>query len=468
MIIEQKLKGEYRFDMIVPIAETFKQNGTTNLRGVGSTTDQSLSRHKMEESAIADMNDQAAGLAGFLNHDPDQVFGQIVGVESAGADKYVPIFQLLTDHPNPGVVEARDKILHWIDNKMSIGLSIGGLITEAKLIIEEDENGDITNWYILIQHIKLLETSVTPIPAVWETKGTVRKQAACYGPLCHQMVHTAFKQELKQINFKSEDLNDPSAILSQFKLEQGAGTPKVNSTGFGNAKAAIKAGKINTGNWSAPEATKDNCIAYYPDEDPKNKAYYGFPVMKGGEVYSKGVGSALGYAKKNGYKDVANAAQTLSDMIKDKKNQSTGDNMDEEFKQMLKLLMKDREDRIAKEEAEEAARKEKERLDTFKQEVLDEVTEKVTESIKEDMLTKTDLQEFVAELRGDKKHVQSSKQGGKEPEIEEEEERDIKGTFTGKDIVGQAIKNPVGEFGHYGGKQVKQMTSLELVRKYAN
>ena len=185
--------------MIVPIMEKLEQDGSDLLVGVGSTTNVSLSRHKMSQNAIQEMKQQAVGLPGFLNHDPDQVFGQIVDVRESSADEYVPVFKMLSDHQNPTVVAARDKVNHWLENGMQLGLSMGGVIKEAKIIETYDNNDNLIDYYLDIQSIKLLETSVTPIPAVWETRGTVKKQNVCQGPLCNQMINQAFKQEIKEL-----------------------------------------------------------------------------------------------------------------------------------------------------------------------------------------------------------------------------------------------------------------------------
>jgi hypothetical protein len=194
--------------MVIPVEEHIEQDSGDLLVGVGSTTNTSLSRHKMSQTAIEQMKQQAVGLPGFLNHDPDQVFGQIVDVKESGPDEYVPVFKMLSDHENPNVVEARDKVNHWLANGMQIGLSMGGVIQEAKVVEKYDDQGNLLDYYLDIQSIKLLETSVTPIPAVWETRGTVKKQAACQGPVCTQMINAAFKEEVDELKALKQSVDE--------------------------------------------------------------------------------------------------------------------------------------------------------------------------------------------------------------------------------------------------------------------
>ena len=204
--------------MVIPL----NQDGEDLLVGVGSTTNKSLSRHKMSQNAIAQMKQQAIGLPGFLNHDPDQVFGQIVDVKQSGPDKYIPVFKMLSTHENPAVNVARDKVNHWLDNGMQLGLSMGGVIQEAKLVEQYDDKGNLIDYHLDIQSIKLLETSVTPIPAIWDTRGTVKKEGVCYGPLCNQMIKAAFKDELTELKAlkQSADIHIEEDVVDNVKIEE--------------------------------------------------------------------------------------------------------------------------------------------------------------------------------------------------------------------------------------------------------
>lgn len=66
-----------------------------------------------------------------------------------------------------------------------------------------------------------------------------------------------------------------------------------------HASGLVHTGKINHGSWAAPEErNSENCIGHDAGA-AGTKDEWKYPIIKDGEVYSKGVGSALAYAEKD-------------------------------------------------------------------------------------------------------------------------------------------------------------------------
>ena len=145
------------------------KEGQILMEGLASTSNRSRTGHRMLKSAIQMMKDAAIDLPIFLSHDPNQVVGRIIEVKQSSDEEFVPIFEVFGLSGNDIVDAPVHKVLHWLKNGLELGLSIGGNITQAKLV--ETDNGEI-GWDI--ETIDLIETSITPIPAVSETKGKTK------------------------------------------------------------------------------------------------------------------------------------------------------------------------------------------------------------------------------------------------------------------------------------------------------
>jgi HK97 family phage prohead protease len=169
------------FKFTVPVQQNYKEDGRQYLSGLASTTNTSATGHRMLMSAIQRMKEMAVGLPGFLNHNPDKVYGQIVSVEESSDNEFNPVFQLFKLTGKPLVDEALEKILHWLDEGLKLGMSIGGRITKARFIEEDDD------YIIEIKDLELYEVSVTPIPAVTETRGKTKMVDSCNDPISCQI-----------------------------------------------------------------------------------------------------------------------------------------------------------------------------------------------------------------------------------------------------------------------------------------
>jgi hypothetical protein len=90
----------------------------------------------------------------------------------------------------------------------------------------------------------------------------------------------------------------------------------VNQSAISAARAAIKAGRIDHGEWDGDAAKSEgahNCAAEEGDEAK-------YPIMRGGKVSMKGLATALTYAKtKGGGAELVEALQGLDDAINAKK-----------------------------------------------------------------------------------------------------------------------------------------------------
>jgi hypothetical protein len=110
---------------------------------------------------------------------------------------------------------------------------------------------------------------------------------------------------------KKHGRNHATTALFSREIELG-----MNSSVHSRAMAAIKAGKISHGDWSAPDATADNAMLHVP-ENKGNKDEYKYPIFtSGGDLSAKGVGSALAYAEKNNESAIVGPLKSISDAIK--------------------------------------------------------------------------------------------------------------------------------------------------------
>lgn len=110
-------------------------------------------------------------------------------------------------------------------------------------------------------------------------------------------------------------------------------TNNLNRPGYSRASSLISQGKINHGPWSFSAAdgnkilgpNKDNWAEYSKHHLGTNSAFpqnskehYSYPILKNGQVYAKGVASAMGYSEQYNDSAINAACHTLSDKIKKK------------------------------------------------------------------------------------------------------------------------------------------------------
>lgn len=178
-----------KFNFAIPLKKDSTSNGTLVLIGTASTTDKDTMGDKIADEAIVSMKEQLEnGLTLFDSHEYtlDTVYGKIYNREGPD-DELSVYFEILESK--------RAKIEELLDNGIELGLSIGGMVLDS-------EYSDDT---YTIKEIKLIEISLTPLPANLDTLGTVtRKKSLCKRNICSQI--------FKSMNLEDEDMIDENKI----------------------------------------------------------------------------------------------------------------------------------------------------------------------------------------------------------------------------------------------------------------
>lgn len=95
---------------------------------------------------------------------------------------------------------------------------------------------------------------------------------------------------------------------------------EVNEPGFAKAMGLIEAGKVSDSPWAFTSADKGNAkpddfLATDGSMAPDAEGFHKYPLVKGGQVYKRGVSAAQGRATANGAAAVADAAKKLMDAL---------------------------------------------------------------------------------------------------------------------------------------------------------
>lgn len=142
----------------------FEKNGSLILEGVASTNNPDLEGDIISRDCISSMKKQAQTLNIHADHlyDIGDVIGNILSVVETDDSLLMINFNII---PSYAV-----KVKELLDAGVKLGLSIGGVITN--FMDNYNDDGDYIGW--IIYEIKLLEISLTPVPANWDTYGTVK------------------------------------------------------------------------------------------------------------------------------------------------------------------------------------------------------------------------------------------------------------------------------------------------------
>ena len=202
------------------LEKQFPLNGSEELilEAIASTSSLDEEGDMITNECIESMKKQALGLNIHLdhNHDTHNVIGNVIEVLETDNKTLKIKFKILPSW--------QSKILEYLDNGIALGLSIGGAVKD----FEETESG----WEI--KDIKLYEISLTPLPANWDTFGTVKVSseeelvtAKCFDGACKQVL-----TNLKSLDITKdvEDGEDPDEddriteeevinIINQFGIE---------------------------------------------------------------------------------------------------------------------------------------------------------------------------------------------------------------------------------------------------------
>jgi phage head maturation protease len=121
--------------------------------------------------------------------------------------------------------------------------------------------------------------------------------------------------------------------LSIKDLVEKASEIKANAPGVNHAKSLASAGKISHSPWDDSHVVRSSAnstsfLGVDRSQKPENQSYWKFPVILNSQVNRTAVGSAIAYAEKNGYTDIAEAGKaiaTLCDKHEDIKDEPVDD-----------------------------------------------------------------------------------------------------------------------------------------------
>ena len=158
------------------------EDGTLVIEGVASTTNKDLQGDIVLPSAIRSMKEQLLTTTKNLHGDHwyglEGIYGAIKDVLDSD-DNSLKIRAVLRKSKSPEIKE-------MLDIGVNLGLSIGGKITEYTIL--EDYGWEIKD-------LRLMEISLTGMPANWDTYGTIQEstdseeksivKAKCLAGACH-------------------------------------------------------------------------------------------------------------------------------------------------------------------------------------------------------------------------------------------------------------------------------------------
>lgn len=176
-----------QFQLFVPLTNksqpevkyTENSDGTLMIEGTASTTNKDLQGDIILPSAIRSMKEQllttTRNLHGDHRYGLDGIYGAIKEVLDSSDDS-LEICAQLRKSKSPEIKE-------MLDIGVNLGLSIGGKITEYTIL--EDHGWEIKD-------LRLMEISLTGMPANWDTYGTIQEstdksivKANCLAGACH-------------------------------------------------------------------------------------------------------------------------------------------------------------------------------------------------------------------------------------------------------------------------------------------
>lgn len=203
---------EQQFQLYVPFTKnqhsinftknyTENEDGTLTIEGIASTINKDLQGDIILPSAIRSMKEQllttTKNLHGDHRYGLDGIYGAIKEVLDTD-DTSLKIRADLLKAKSP-------QIKDMLDVGVNLGLSIGGKITEYTVL---EDHG----WKI--KDLKLMEISLTSMPANWDTYGTIQEsvdksivKAKCLAGACHVIRKNSgdIMTQTEENNFKKEE-----------------------------------------------------------------------------------------------------------------------------------------------------------------------------------------------------------------------------------------------------------------------
>ena len=192
-----------QFQLFVPFSQKSQEdetkysendNGTLTIEGIASTTNKDLQGDIILPSAIRSMKKQLLTTTKNLHGDHLYGLDGIYGAIKEVLDSDDTSLKIKAD-----ILKAKSpQIKDMLDVGVNLGLSIGGKITEYTIL--EDHGWEIKD-------LRLMEISLTGMPANWDTYGTIQEstdksivKAKCLAGACH-----VIRKNLGEIMTKNEE-----------------------------------------------------------------------------------------------------------------------------------------------------------------------------------------------------------------------------------------------------------------------
>lgn len=182
-----KITSELSNKQITKKSLDLNDDGSLELEGVASTSNKDLQGDVISRECIEKMKTQALNRNIHADHiyDLDDVIGAITEVYDTDSTTLKIKFKII-----PSVAP---KIKELLDTGVHLGLSIGGNIIDYTETYTND--GDY-GW--IVNDINLLEISLTPLPANWDSYGTVTSAKGLVEAKCLTGACSLIRKNLKE------------------------------------------------------------------------------------------------------------------------------------------------------------------------------------------------------------------------------------------------------------------------------
>ena len=175
---------------------TENSDGTLTIEGIASTTNKDLQGDIILPSAIRSMKEHLLGTTKNLHGDHWYGLDGIYGAVKEVLDSDDSSLKIRADILRSKSAQIKD----MLDVGVQLGLSIGGKITEYTIL--ENQGWEIKD-------LRLMEISLTGMPANWDTYGTIQEstgksivKANCLAGACH-----VIRKNIGENMTNNEDLN---------------------------------------------------------------------------------------------------------------------------------------------------------------------------------------------------------------------------------------------------------------------
>lgn len=185
------------------VETAFAEDGALYIEGIASTTSIDEDGDYMTKSCLEDMKRQAVGLSVLKEHGRtlDDILGRVTQIVDSNEDNFKIKFKVLPRYEY--------YILELLENDINLGLSIGAKATDY-------EPNDASEYGWKINKAKLYEISLVPLPANWDSFGSVKISkeindeeivAKCFNGACKLLLSEQTK-EIESAEILVKELED--------------------------------------------------------------------------------------------------------------------------------------------------------------------------------------------------------------------------------------------------------------------